>query len=258
MRTLGVGFGVSCSEGADQHRDLILSQLLGFLPAGVRLELRVKRNRKGLLGLRGTPTAWVLTLHPDLTSDPEWSVCIGEWLRRRGRGGAGKPLRDLLARVRRRHDQPGPEEHTLLAALPVVGPTLDLNAELARMHDLWFSDLRRPQIRWSRQPPRRRLSHLRFGCYRRALPGTIELSPRLNRPWIARCFVEHVLHHELCHHRQAATPLARREPPHSRRFKTWERTYPQLDQALSWEHRALPWLLDDAPPPWYVTTQDPP
>ncbi len=130
------------------------------------------------------------------------------------------------------------------------GPSQQLDELAATIHQAWFHDLPLAPVAWGRNPPRRRLTHLRFGCYRRR-KCCIEISPRLSRPWIATVFLEHVLFHEYCHHRQAMHPSLRREGVHSPRFRAWERAFHGYAQALAWERLALPWLLDDTPPPWY-------
>jgi hypothetical protein len=130
------------------------------------------------------------------------------------------------------------------------GAETRLPAIAERVHATWFADLPPVPVAWGRHPPGRRLTHLRFGCYRRQ-NRRIEITPRLALPWVATIFLEHVLHHEYCHHRQAMTPPARREGVHSPRFRTWERAYPGFAEAHRWETLALPWLLDGTPPPWY-------
>jgi predicted SprT family Zn-dependent metalloprotease len=234
----------------------VAEALRSYLPLGVELTVRLRRNRRTLLGLRGTPRSWHLTVHPAVLSNNAWSVCIGEWLTRRGRGGAGADLHDLLASVRAAANQADPQALLRIAQLPTIGGGFDLDAAMARMHRDWFGDLPCPTVAWARRPPARRLSHLRFGCYRRRGGGSVELNPRLARPWVARCFVDHVIHHELCHHRQALHPLSRRERPHSPRFKRWEAEFPGLDDAIAWERQALTWLLEDRNPPWYQANQE--
>jgi predicted SprT family Zn-dependent metalloprotease len=68
------------------------------------------------------------------------------------------------------------------------------------------------------------------------------VNPRLDQPWIARCFFEHVLFHELCHHAQACAPV-RGERPHSQRFRAMERSYPYHAEAQAWERSHLDRLL---------------
>lgn len=140
-----------------------------------------------------------------------------------------------------------------IATIGDAGADPLLQSTAQRIHAAWFADLPPVPVNWGRHPPRRRLTHLRFGCYRR-VQRRIEITPRLALPWIATAFLEHVLHHEYCHHRQAMQPVgrfSRREGVHSPRFRTWERSFPGFAEAHRWETLALPWLLDGTPPPWY-------
>ncbi len=234
----------------------ILSRLRANLPDHV---VEVRSSTRSLLGMRrSTSGHLIVRVHSELLNDADCPVLVAEWVKRRGKGGPGQSLSRLLhAAMSRRAQEQASGSHDWLAMQPILGSTLPADADnclrklAAQVHHNWFADLPVAPIIWGRRPPRRRLSHLRFGCYRRK-SNSIELSPRLARPWIARGFIEHVLHHEYCHHRQAMTPLLRREGVHSPRFRAWEQTYPDLTDALRWEHLALPWLLDDSPPPWYV------
>lgn len=236
-----------------------LDELRAALPSTI---ITLRRNRKTLLSLRGSDSASRMTIHPVLLSNPDWSVLIIDWVRRRGKGGAGNQLREALRLAQQALASTQVATASAeVAAEPVLGGPPDLQDTLARIHAAWFADLPLPAITWARQR-HGRISGIRFGCYRRhPAPGRITLHPRLARPWTARCFLEHVIHHELCHHRQAHQPLARRETAHSNRFRRWQAGFPALDRALAWERAALPWLLDDSAPPWYAdsaTTTDPP
>ena len=226
-----------------------LDELRAALPATI---ITLRRNRRTLLSLRGSTSSSRMTIHPVLLSNPDWSVPIIDWVRRRGRGGAGSQLRAALRAAQQ-------ELASVLVATvstgvadePVLGGPPDLRGILQLIHARWFADLPIPAIGWARHR-RGRISGIRFGCYRRQpAPGRISINPRLARPWTATCFLEHVIHHELCHHRQAHQPTLRRERIHSPRFRAWEGGYPLLPRALAWEHSALPWLLDDQPPPWH-------
>lgn len=220
--------------------------------------IEVRRTRRSLLGLRRHPSiGLVLRIHPELLVDADCTVSITEWVRRRGRGGPGAALRGLLQRASARMAA------TAAAGAATWASGITTHGEVAteqllqsaaqRVHAAWFADLPAVPVSWGRQPPRRRLTHLRFGCYRR-VQQRIEITPRLALPWVATAFLEHVLHHEYCHHRQAMQPIGRsgrREGVHSPRFRSWERSFPDFAAAHRWEALALPWLLDGTPPPWY-------
>jgi predicted metal-dependent hydrolase len=99
-----------------------------------------------------------------------------------------------------------------------------------------------PRIGWSRAT-RGRLRSIRFGSYQRQT-GQIRIHPRLARPWIADLFLDAVIHHELCHHRQACDPV-RGERTHSARFRAWDRAFPGHADAERWMRAHLPRMLAD-------------
>jgi hypothetical protein len=217
-----------------------VSAALAVLRASVAA-LRLNRNRRQLLTLRGTWSRPRLSLHEGLLAHGDALAEIPRWIASRGRG-AFPALRAALdavleagrAEERARHPPP---------ALPPLGGPLDLEAVFAQVHAAWFPGLPRPAIAWARGGGgRRRRRRIRFASYRRD-PPRIAVHRSLDRPWIARAFVEHVLHHELCHHAQACAPR-RGERPHSTRFRIWEARFPGLDAVLAWERAHLEALLD--------------
>lgn len=218
------------------------------------LVVEVRQTKRSLLGLRRHPlTGLVLRVHPELLNDADCSVFIPEWIQRRGRGGPGAELRGMLQRASTRLAAASADASaTWASSLDTIGSEAlaRLGPLAQRVHATWFADLPPVPVIWGRRPPGRRLTHLRFGCYRRQ-QRRIELTPRLAQPWVATVFIEHVLHHEYCHHRQASSPQPRREGVHSPRFRSWEHAFPGYAEARRWETLALPWLLDDSPPPWY-------
>lgn len=229
--------------------DAALASLRSALPG---IDLRLRRNRRTLVSLRGRPGSLHLSLHPQVLADADHAEPIINWVARRGRGGAGARLRAVLARTQERiASDAAPRRWDEVARMTVVAGGVDLEATLGRILSCHFPDLSRPVIHWARRSTGR-LATIRFGAYRRqSKPGSISMNPRLDRPWIAGVFIDHVIHHELCHHRQACEPLKSKETAHSPRFRAWERTFPAYRQARDWERAALPWLLDDRPPPWY-------
>lgn len=236
----------------DGHDGLLLATGLERLTASLPgVAVRVRRARRTLLSLHRDRGGRVsLGIDPRVLLNPDHSVLIVDWVRRGGRGGVGATLRTALTGVLREGIQQRlaavPAE---LSGLPMVGPRVDLAALAAAVHARWFSDLPMPAVAWARAA-HRRLSAIRFGCYRRGPPARITIHPRLARPWVAQVFLEHVLFHELCHHRQACRPV-RRERIHGPRFRAWEAAFPGHALALAWERALLPCLLDDAAPPWY-------
>lgn len=212
--------------------------------------LRLNRNRRTMLSLRGQRGGrWTVSLHAALLDEPQAVAELPTWVAAHGRR-TGPALRQALRAAwltaQAATDGSTAADPVVVEDLPTIGHRIDLQAELDRLHGGWFAHLSKPEIRWARQA-HRRLSHIRFGSYRRDR-ALISLHPRLAQPWIARAFVEHVIFHELCHHAQACDPR-RREPPHSPRFRAWEQRYPQHAAALAWERRNLARLLDGSPMP---------
>jgi hypothetical protein len=198
-----------------------------------------------------------MSVHPLLLINPDSSVLISSWVERQGRGGVDPGLRHLLAQTQEtisRESMAVASDLTSSAmGLPTIGPEVDLGAIVTSVYDRWFADLPMPASAWARNAPQRRTRAIRFGCYRRG-DASIRIHPRLGRPWIAQAFLEHVVYHELCHHRQACMPLVRRERVHGPRFRAWEQAFPDHHAAIAWERLALPWLLSDTPPPWHTLT----
>jgi hypothetical protein len=209
--------------------------------------LRLNRNRRTMLSLRGRPAAWTVSLHVGLLDHDGAVHEIPAWVASQGRTTT-PALRQCLEEVwSRQHAakvvRSGDDD--LARGLPTLGGPLVLADEFIRVHQRWFAQLPLPLIGWSRASPRRRISHIRFGSYRPTPQALVLVHPRLDQPWVARAFIEHVLYHELCHHAQACTPL-RGERPHSPRFRAMERSYPQHREALAWERANLERLM--APP----------
>jgi hypothetical protein len=216
------------------------SRLAGFEGG---MSLRLNRNRRTLLSLRWH-AGWRLSLHEDMLDDAAALDDIVAWVAKRGRGrypALNAAMRRVVDehRQRERADR-GPLPFPLLEPL---GGALDLGGAFTRVHATWFAHLPKPRIDWSRGSLRRSQRHIRFGCYRRRPQPAITIHPRLDQPWVARAFVDHVLFHELCHHAQACAPL-RGETAHSKRFRAWERSFPLHADVLAWEAAHLDRFLE--------------
>jgi len=211
------------------------------------IRLRLNHNRRLLVSLRSDRGAPVLSLHEHLLDYPDAMRDLLAWV---GRGGRGShPVLRAAMRVvfEALRDDEG-AEGLPLPSTPALGGPLDLQSTFSRVHATWFTHISKPPISWSRgRTSTKRQQHIRFGCYRRSPSPMISIHPRLDQPWIALCFVEHVLFHELCHHAQACTPI-RGEAMHGKRFRDWERRYPNHALALAWERAHLRHLLEGSIP----------
>lgn len=205
-------------------------------PVGVRLN----RNRRLLVSLRMEGGKPIVSVHEGLLQYPDALDDLIAWIARGGRGRhpvlrqAMRTVFDQMqAQQRQGVDVPA------LPPLPTVGvDPLPLDLWFNRIHGTWFAHVPRPSVGWSRSTGNRPQQHIRFGCYRQRPSPLITLHPKLALPWVAVCFVEHVIFHELCHHAQACRPI-RGETAHSDRFRSWERRYPQHELALAWEKAHL-------------------
>jgi hypothetical protein len=248
---IAAGLSAAGLEGLIARHRLDLQQATRLVRLQLRLareapvgRLRLNRNRRTMLSLRGRPAAWTVSLHVGLLDHDRAVDEIPGWVASQGRR-TSPALRQCLEEAwSRQHAAKvvrSGDDH-LARDLPTLGGPLALAQEFAAVHQRWFAQLPLPRIGWSRASPERRLSHIRFGSYRRAPEALVLVHPRLDQHWVARAFIEHVLFHELCHHAQACAPQ-RGERAHSPRFRAMERAYPQHREALAWERANLERLM---------------
>lgn len=230
-------------EGREARHARLLGALQALRPP---VQLRLHRNRSVLVSLRGRRTQEVLGIHEDLLDHEACLSVLPRWVERGGRGRFPELIHAMRAVAARSSEARALAAAAQLPPLESLRGPLDLKQCFDRIYQAWFAHLPCPRVAWARRSLRA-LSHIRFGCYRRRPLPLIQLHPRLDQPWVARVFVDHVLFHELCHHAQACAPV-RGEPPHSPRFRSWERRFPHHDLALAWERVHLRHLLDGTKP----------
>lgn len=228
-------------------RDRLLTLDRALDRAGILLEPNDNRHR--LVGLRRRPGGGLICgVQYRLLFAAGADRVLLDFCRSHGRRGR-RQLQDLFAAVADRlreeggdaalganasHDDPGP--------LPTIGPACDLGSTATEIHARYFADLPPLPVAWARDPGARRLRSIRFGSFRAGSRPLIRIHPRLRRPWVARCFLDHVLHHEYCHWRQQCEPVPG-ERSHSARFQAWERAFPEYAAAIAWQRAHLARLL---------------
>lgn len=227
-----------------------LQRLQALCPPQV--QVRGNRNRQTLVSFRQSSKTrrWTLSVRPELLHYPGCEGDLIGFIARRGQGDfphLRHAVQDLFSKLH--HTQPQARIDHTLTSLPTVGPHIDLQQRLAQLHAQYWPQLTIPSISWSRNPGPRPLRSIRFGCYRSWPKPSITIHPRLSQPWVADCFLNHVIHHELCHHAQHSQPWqVRREATHSARFRRWEQAYEAYAQARRWERAYAMYLMDPSKP----------
>ena len=212
--------------------DCLAEELLTLLALhGVR-RLRLTRNRRTMIGLRGTlGHALTLSIHQDLARQRERWPDLVTWVK-----VGGRKLPDAL-RIAMDAVFAAQQRASPVPDLEPLGGPCDLQGIADRVHRTWFAHVPAVPVIWGRNAPLRQRRQIRFGSYRRR-PPSITVHPLIDQPWVAERFVEFLLFHEYCHHAQACRPI-RGEAIHSTRFKSWEARYPHLADALAWEKASL-------------------
>lgn len=213
-----------------------------------RLMVRINRNRRVLLSVRWQDRrSGTLSVHAALLDDAVALAEIPRWIRQGGSTARFPGITAALRRVGGLLEERERLRAPSLGDLVPLGGPLPLATLFDRIHATWFPHLSKPAVGWARDAWRPGQRQIRFGCYHRSPEPRVTLHPRLDQPWVALVFVEHVLFHELCHHAQASRPV-RGEGMHSPRFRAWERRYPHHEQALAWERAHLRHLLEGTVP----------
>lgn len=213
----------------------------------LRYDLAVTDTDRLLVNLDGRRGRY-LRVHYRLLDEARCWPDLFDFVRSQGRGRfpvLQECMRTVYGCMHQPPAQPASDNRTLIrTSLATHAPQgdCDHHAMLEELRQQFFPRLQTPVLTWSRTS-NRLLQSIRYGSYRHRPRPEVRLHPRLRQPWIARIFVEHVLHHELCHHAQACWPQ-RGERPHGPRFKAWERAYPHYVAARAWERRYLAVLLD--------------
>ncbi len=228
-----------------------ISAILSASVAGLRI--RCNRNRQTLVSLRSARDGHlVLSIRPELLI-AELLPELTRFIHRRGHGRYPL-LRQHMHRLFETLSSATPKSVPLLdpqlAALPTLGPgPVNLYAIAEAVYQRYHHDVPPVPVSWSRAAAAgRRLRSIRFGTYRPGPPPRITIHPRLGQPWIAQCFLELVIHHEYCHHRQQCRPGLGRRMRHGPRFRSLEHRFAAVAQAQAWERAFLPCLLDPQHP----------
>ncbi len=208
------------------------------------ITIRLNSNRRTLVSLRPQKNGGMrLSVHKEMLSYVEVLPDLVRYVSKRGRGRY-PVLNTVMQRVFDEHclparvQQQDPVWAERLNDLPLLSHCTDSLEQLYQaIHSGYFSHLSRPELIIKRRPPQRRRRSIQYGSYHAATAKVgpqVRITPLITQNWIPVCFLEHVLHHELCHHAQRSQPM-QRERMHSARFKKWEQEYNMFVEAVAWE-----------------------
>lgn len=224
-------------EGARQALERRLMQAFGG-----PVQLAVTDNRRRMLTygkVRGTLRVRVHMMFlgaPDRVLD-----ALVEYVLKGGRRASrllGEYIDRNLHRIRASRPAPGP--------LRTRGEVHDLLAILSSLNRTYFGGaLSEVLITWGRRtgsarPEGRRT--IKLGSYS-AVERLIRVHPALDKPWVPRYFVAHIVFHELLHHVIPQARVGGRSVLHSPDFLRRERKFRHHDRAVAWEHKHIGRLL---------------
>lgn len=214
--------------------------------AGHGISIRINRNKRTLISVRHQRDgSYRMSFHYQLLDYPAVQRELIKFGRKGGHGRYPRLDEALYAVFDAQHEvalEAGLDDSNAdVHALQPIGEDFDFEACFEGIYSAYFDDLRRPAFGWARDPGDRQLRSIRFGAYYSDRRQVL-LNPRLAQPWVARLFIEHIIHHECCHHRQAMDPK-RGETAHSPRFKRWEAAFHGYDLARRWEQVFIRRLL---------------
>jgi len=225
-------------DSTDQsHRQAWLS---GQLAAQVTLIWT--DNRSSMLSARGNAaTGYQVRLHRMFRQAPEavWRALVAYL-----RNAEATASRTLRAYIRHQHllivspQQP-------LQRPPLLQPRgryFDLAAIYHDLNQNYFVNRVQAHITWSRRPPQRQRTSIRFGSYEER-ERLIRIHRLLDQSFVPRYVVENVVFHEMLHQLIPRQYMNGRWYVHPPEFRRQERRFLYHQQAEQWQRQHLNRLL---------------
>jgi hypothetical protein len=122
------------------------------------------------------------------------------------------------------------------------GRYFDLAAIYAELNQHYFIDRVQAHITWSRRPPRRKRSSIRFGSYQER-ERLIRIHCLLDQSFVPHYVVENVVFHEMLHQLIPRQYINGRWSIHPPEFRRQERRFRYYQQAEQWQRQHLGRLL---------------
>lgn len=228
---------ITTDEAGQGYRQAWLSSQLA-----TRVTLLWTDNRSSMLSARGNrATGYQIRLHRLFGQAPEavWEALVA-YLRH----AAPAAARTLRAYVRQQHSlSVAPQQ---LVPRPSVlqpqGRYFDLAAIYQDLNQHYFLNRVEARITWSRRPPRRQRTSIRFGAYQER-ERLIRIHCLLDQAFVPRYVVENIVFHEMLHQLIPRQYLNGRWYVHPPEFRRQERRFPYHQQAEQWQRQHLKRLL---------------
>jgi len=199
-------------------------------------------NRSSMLSARGNAaTGYQVRLHRMFLQAPEavWRALVAYLC-----NAEATALRTLRAYIRQQHpllvspQQPLPRTPLLQPR----GRYFDLEAMYHELNQRYFANRVQAHITWSRRPPQRRRTSIRFGSYQER-DRLIRIHCLLDQSFVPRYVVENVVFHEMLHQLIPRQYRHGRWYVHPPEFRRQERRFPYHQQAEQWQRQHLDRLL---------------
>jgi hypothetical protein len=199
-------------------------------------------NRSSMLSVRGNPvTGYRVRLHQLFHQAPKpiWEALVAYI-----RDADSSAAHTLRTYIRGQHPgldglpAPGPHERSA----PPQGQYFDLADIYCTLNATYFASQVQAEITWSRRPPRRRRTSIRFGAYYPE-ERLIRIHPFLDQSFVPKYVVENVVFHEMLHQIVPRQYSNGRWSVHPPAFRQQERCFLYYTQAQQWQHQHLSRLL---------------
>jgi len=199
-------------------------------------------NRSSMLFARGNAaTGYQVRLHWIFRQAPDaiWCALVA-YLRNK----EAAAYRTIRAYIRHRHpllvnpEQPLPRT----PLLQPQGHYFDLEAIYHDLNQRYFVNRVQAHITWSRRPPQRRRTSIRFGSYQER-DRLIRIHRLLDQSFVPRYVVENVVFHEMLHQLIPRQYMHGRWYVHPPEFRRQERRFLYHQQAEQWQRQHLDRLL---------------
>jgi predicted metal-dependent hydrolase len=215
--------------------------LLGYLPAGRSLRVKLTDNRYTMVMVRRAPEQYTVRLHRMFASaEPRLARAIARYVvfnDAKASAVIGAFIEKHQHVIRQR-----PRRTPSLVMRP-VGAAHDLQAIFDRLNVLHFAGRLQARITWGSAPrrlqPRRSIKMGSFAVEDRI----IRIHPVLDAVHVPEYFVAWIVFHEMLHGKYEVVRRGGRRCFHSKDFLVEERTFPEYERACAWERANIDRLL---------------